>query len=574
MTKITTYNRGIIIDGHANTKEECETITLLCNSLAKDKNFKQVAYDKGYAAFEKIGKAERLRFAPPLGGQMQILVNGVVANIDISGDTPTFEDSLEYSTDNATIYTISGNNVIWNDGTILQYNSVDVLPTDNIIQDGNYTTRAASTTVTLEAGVYKISKTPNLINNGKAGITEQIITDGTVFIKDTVIQSGTEIECDGRGIQITWGGTDSSGASANGGIYIANTTPNDYIWRISEASDGSSYQYRFANLTAPTDEQFDKVLTITLTADVEISQSLYDWWTANTTKQSSKLSVDLTTLSGWSNLSSGSHTIKLVAKGTGYRDSEKSEGVSVTKAAETVTLSAGTYKFVDSPTAPSDGVSSRFNFTYKINNGTTKNGYAIRAGYYYGFGIIYEGGSTFTGYGYTTNKWGYVNVDEGTVYTEDNTIQTITLSTDQQVSQEFYTWFTANANKVYTLEAGTYEWVDNPSSEGITELFGQQGANAYYSVDITFTCPSYAVGNCVKIVLMGEGTPSADYSSFTYTLSSIGYTPEGSVAGGVYGQGQGWGGTAYKTITLTTSQTVSADFYNWAITQGNLVKQS
>lgn len=49
---------------------------------------------------------------------------------------------------------------------------------------------------------------------------------------------------------------------------------------------------------------------------------------------SSKLSVDLTTLSGWANLSSGSHTIKIVAKGTGYRDSEKSAGVSVTKAAE------------------------------------------------------------------------------------------------------------------------------------------------------------------------------------------------------------------------------------------------
>lgn len=62
MTKITTYNRGIIIDGHANTKEECETITLLCDSLAKDDNFKQVAYDKGYAAFERVGKTDNLKF--------------------------------------------------------------------------------------------------------------------------------------------------------------------------------------------------------------------------------------------------------------------------------------------------------------------------------------------------------------------------------------------------------------------------------------------------------------------------------------------------------------------------------
>lgn len=50
-----------------------------------------------------------------------------------------------------------------------------------------------------------------------------------------------------------------------------------------------------------------------------------------------KKSVDLTTLSGWSNLAPGNHTIKIVAKGTGYRDSEKSAGVTVTKAAEVYT---------------------------------------------------------------------------------------------------------------------------------------------------------------------------------------------------------------------------------------------
>lgn len=30
---------------------------------------------------------------------------------------------------------------------------------------------------------------------------------------------------------------------------------------------------------------------------------------------------------------------------------------------------------------------------------------------------------------------------------------------------------------------------------------------------------------------------------------------------------------ALKTITLSTAQTVSKEFYNWAITGGNLVKQ-
>ena len=42
--------------------------------------------------------------------------------------------------------------------------------------------------------------------------------------------------------------------------------------------------------------------------------------------------IDLTTLPGWANLSSGNHTIKIKAKGTGYIDSELSAGVVVSKA--------------------------------------------------------------------------------------------------------------------------------------------------------------------------------------------------------------------------------------------------
>lgn len=68
-----------------------------------------------------------------------IYVNG--EKISISGES-TWEVNAEHNTNN---YTISGNNVIWKDGTILQYNGVDVLPTDSPILDGQYTTRSAST---------------------------------------------------------------------------------------------------------------------------------------------------------------------------------------------------------------------------------------------------------------------------------------------------------------------------------------------------------------------------------------------------------------------------------------------
>lgn len=45
----------------------------------------------------------------------------------------------------------------------------------------------------------------------------------------------------------------------------------------------------------------------------------------------SQVSIDLTTLSGWGNVADGQHSIQVVAKADGYKDSEKSTAVSFTK---------------------------------------------------------------------------------------------------------------------------------------------------------------------------------------------------------------------------------------------------
>ena len=63
MTKIKILADRVIFDGHAETREECETITLLCDGLANNPNFKTIRYESGYAEFEKTGKAEKLMFA-------------------------------------------------------------------------------------------------------------------------------------------------------------------------------------------------------------------------------------------------------------------------------------------------------------------------------------------------------------------------------------------------------------------------------------------------------------------------------------------------------------------------------
>lgn len=74
--------------------------------------------------------------------------------------------------------------------------------------------------------------------------------------------------------------------------------------------------------------------TITITGGTDATNSaLISWLEANATQQavSTKVSVDLTTLSGWSALPPKTYDITIVAKADGYKDSEPSAAVSFTK---------------------------------------------------------------------------------------------------------------------------------------------------------------------------------------------------------------------------------------------------
>lgn len=104
--------------------------------------------------------------------------------------------------------------------------------------------------------------------------------------------------------------------------------------------------------------------TISITGGTDSTNTdLISWLEANATQQavSTKVTVDLTTLSGWSNLAPGNHTIKIVAKGTGYRDSEPSAAVSVTKPEEVYT---------DCLTFTGESSEFTLKATYKEWNGT------------------------------------------------------------------------------------------------------------------------------------------------------------------------------------------------------------
>ena len=64
MVNIKTLPDRIIFDGHADTAKECETITLMCDGLVHNDNFRTIEYRKGYAEFEKVGKTDALKFIP------------------------------------------------------------------------------------------------------------------------------------------------------------------------------------------------------------------------------------------------------------------------------------------------------------------------------------------------------------------------------------------------------------------------------------------------------------------------------------------------------------------------------
>lgn len=197
----------IIIDGHEPTKEQCETMTLLANALAESDKFKTVEYESGYAEFEKVVKADELKFVPAPPQDATVIFDSHIISVNCPDSGGNWATS----------------------GTTVNGNYDEYLTYDVTLEDG--------------------------------------------YVIDTVVVSGT-------------------------------TPPESPV--IS--NDGKSF---YGILTSGDS------FTVTITSKSTVSRK----------------SIDLTTLPGWSSLSSGSHSITIVAKADGYRDSEPSAAVQVEKAA-------------------------------------------------------------------------------------------------------------------------------------------------------------------------------------------------------------------------------------------------
>lgn len=261
----------------------------------------------------------------------------------------------------------------------------------------------------------------------------------------------------------------------------------------------------------------------------------------------SKISIDLTTLTGWDTVTPGEHTIQVVAKATGYRDSAKSAAVSFTKASAKVLLYAGTYQFIENPNM---NISIDETISGKMNTLTGNNTYGEQTSFD-GISVVDSAGQigmVFIGNSTSGNNvqcaggdWKYANTD-GDEYTTTDTskLRTIVLETDQNVSQEFYNWAITQGNLVKVEETTGETWVLNEtinlSTQTFTTNFVSNGQN-FNSLKLTNT--------------------SLEYDTTTVYAK---FVPDGS----------NWvKGEAYRTIILSESAT--GDLLTWL--QANGTKQ-
>ena len=65
MSKILIEGGKVIIDGHANDLETCNTLTNLCDELSTSEKFRTVKYESGYGEFESISENKEKKFEDP-----------------------------------------------------------------------------------------------------------------------------------------------------------------------------------------------------------------------------------------------------------------------------------------------------------------------------------------------------------------------------------------------------------------------------------------------------------------------------------------------------------------------------
>lgn len=263
MNKIKILSDRIIIDGHADTKEQCETATMLANLLsAQGSGFDCVEYRSGYAEFKKSDVVKladsELKF-PPAAWTITFVWDGNIESVVLSNssESHTYTASgssftLSYGTtytitvncaSGYVLDTISGvdytdktNNSFIIDATGKLGEQSTITLTSRSAAVKNYIISGSELTAIADAARVKSNITTKLT---PAQIAEKINNLTVVANIDTADKMATLLVAENEGNVYKYVGT-TTADYINGDLYIVKTASTGETWVLNARPYGTS----------------------------------------------------------------------------------------------------------------------------------------------------------------------------------------------------------------------------------------------------------------------------------------------------------------------------------------------
>ena len=213
------------------------------------------------------------------------------------------------------------------------------------------------------------------------------------------------------------------------------------------------------------------------------------------------IQIDMTTLSNWSTITSGTHNVTLIAKADGYADSLPSTPVSFTRVFKTL---KGLYKFIDVPEVVNASGGSYLNF---VSNG--KSFKQMSYGY---IADMYQ-------LQYANDTESIAVKEHSTAWVSNNYRFVDLGSTAQEVSDDFYNWFTTNTNVAYTVSTD----LTNLTASAITPMIVGDTQTITLTASTNYNIPAQSA-----ITVAG-----ATITNYTKTSDTVCKITIGSVTGNI-----------------------------------------
>ena len=223
MSKILIEGNKVIIDGHANDLETCNTLTNLCNELSTSDKFRTVKYESGYGEFESVSDNKEKKFA------FLLYIKSNDGTTNLYNSTLSSGHKIEVT---STGMTISGSSVYTYAGDKVFLGFSDVANSTSATFPVGYTNTAGDMMVSGDGLVfYIVEGDPGYqvniqSNDGTATLSQNATVDSVV-----VTSTGAQLKC-GDAIKTTYTYTGSklfAGLATSANALVAEYKPGDTV---------------------------------------------------------------------------------------------------------------------------------------------------------------------------------------------------------------------------------------------------------------------------------------------------------------------------------------------------------